>query len=1071
MLKTILNRPVAVVTVFIVIVAASVLMTLGIPLDLYPEIDMPIMAVTISYSGAAPEEVEEEVVRVVEGELSGLDGLDTMESTSSENFGLIVLTMNYGTDLDETMAEVRTRLDRVAPSLPVDAEDPVLQKFDPSSMPILSLVFSGDRGEKELQQIAENDVIPVLEALEGVAGVSLSGIRESIVRADVDQVSLESFGLTLTGISRSLSSQNLQLGAGSFEEDGTDILIRSSGRFEDLEELGRTVIMTVPSADGGPGTNILLSDIADISWGFADADTLVRIDGEPGISLQIQKGSEDNSVAVADGVKAALVAVNAGLPDGVEVSLLTDSTGNVRNNLSQVTSAALLGILFAVIVLMFFLRQWKSTLIAALSIPIALTITLAGLAVTGRTLNLVTLVGLSMGVGLIVDSSIVVIENIFRLRQKGAPMKVAAFRGAGEVMPAITASTLTTIAVFLPLLIYKNDLGFIGTFFGELSFIIIMALISSLVVAVILVPVLSSRFLTIHTREEKPIRSRFLRRIDGSLERGLEKLENGYARFLRGAVRRQGLTISLAVLVLLGSFMLLGGLEVSMMPPVPESSLTMEAEFPTGTAIGETEQVMRDIQDRVGRELENSDRIVMNAEKGAGSLEITFVEEAHADAEVKVAKGRLRHILEDYPALEFSFTGSDHAAAMRSSGVDVAITGSDWESMQLAAGEIAALMKSVEGIDEVDNGAVRGLPQVEIVFDRQGMYEQGLNAAAVAREVRALTAGTTATTFLEGGESYDVVLRLADGDRSSVSDLERLFVVNSTGDRVSLAQIARIERSSGPTTVTRENRVRTVHVVGTLADGAAPRSVTRDVRNLLDGGSLDIPGVSWHVGGEMDDFAETGSAMLMVFILAALLVVAVMVAQFESFKDPLIIFLAMPMMLIGIFAVFSLTGTTMSMIAFMGIILLVGIVVNNGIVLVDHARLLRRRGMGVVEAAVESGRSRLKPVLMTSLTTILAMTPMAFFPGEGGQMMQPMGLAVVGGLSTAMIGTLVMVPVFYTIAHRRERDDYRTRRQRKEGKAAAGSADPEGARAASAVTTAAIAVTGTVTRTVTEEAN
>ncbi len=1032
MLKTILNRPVAVVTIFSVIVAISVLMALGIPLDMYPSLDFPIQAISVPYPGAGPREVEEEVTRVIEGEMAGMEGLSSMTSTSSENMARIILNFEFGSDITSIQADIRSRLDRVKPKLPKETEDPILVKFDPSSFPVLSLSFNGDRSERDLTQIARDRVIPALESLEGVGSVSLVGVRDSIVRVDIDQNALESYGMSLSSISRILSAQNFQLGAGSFEELDKDILIRTSGRFESLEEIADTVILTIPGAFGESGTPILLKDMGSVSWDYTDSDSLVRINGDPGISLEVRKGSEANSVEVSDTVKARVAELNQELPAGVELALLTDSTSDVRDNLSQVGSAAVLGILFAVVILLIFLRQVKSTIIIGLSIPIALIITTAGLAVSGRTLNLVTLVGLAMGVGLIVDSSIVIIENIFRLRMKGAPMGVSARRGAGEMMAPITASTLTTIAVFLPLLIYKSDLGFIGNFFGELAFVIILSLLASLAVAAILVPVLSSHFLTIHTREERPIKRRFFRSIDNALEGFFLGMENSFARFLQFGMKHKALVILTSVSLFAGSMLLITKINVSMLPPISEDSVYMEAEFPTGTALSETERVMSDLNDRIIDEIQGYDRIVMTARKGEGSLEITFLDEENTSSLMLRVKEEMRGYLDDYPGVSFSFeNNSPGTHIMSSAGVDVTVFGSDWNSVQESADEIEALMKEVDGITEVSNDSEMGLPEAEIVFNRRALYEQGLNAAVVAAEIRALTAGTTATVYIENGESYDVVLRLAEADRSGIADLERLFVTSPSGERVSVAQIAEIRRSSGPTSISREEQMRMIHVIGSLADGASVQGVTEDVRDYLTENVTALPGSEWSVTGELADFQDMASTMLMVMLIALLLVVAVMVAQFESFKDPMVIAMAMPMMIIGIVVLFAITGTTISMISMMGIIMLLGIVVNNGIVLVDHARLMRRRGMGVEEACVESGRTRLRPVLMTTLTTILAMTPMAFFAGEGGAMMQPMGVAVVGGLSTSMIGTLVMVPTFYAIAHRKEKDDFLTRRERR----------------------------------------
>jgi len=1030
-LKTILNRPVAVVTVFSVIVAISILMVVGIPLDLYPSLEFPLMAITVPYPGAGPEEVEEEVTRVIEGEIAGMEGLTIFTSTSNENMAQIILEFEFGTDVAGIEADIRSRLDRVKPRLPALAEDPILVKFDPASFPILTLSFNGDRSERDLAQIARDRAIPALEAMEGVGSVNLVGIRESIVQVDIDQAALESYGLSLSTVSRILSAQNFQLGAGSFVESDKDILIRTSGRFQSLDEIGDTVITTIPGAFGESGTPIFLKDMGNVSWGYADSDNLVRINGEPGISLELRKGSDSNSVEVADAVKAKVAELNREMPAGVTLAMLTDSTSDVRDNLSQVSSAAGLGILFAVMVLLLFLRQVKSTLIAGLSIPIALVITMAGLAASGRTLNLITLVGLAMGVGLIVDSSIVIIENIFRLRMKGAPMGVSARRGAGEMMAPITASTLTTIAVFLPLLIYKKDLGFIGNFFGELAFVIILALLSALAVAAILVPVLSSHFLTIHTREERPIKRRFLRAVDNAFEGFFVGLENAFAGFLTVCMKHKIWVIFSLIALIAGSLLLSTKLDVSMMPPIPEHSVIMEVDFPIGTALRETERVMMSINERFGDNISENDTVVITASKSSGSMEITIGDDVSATAEIYRIKGVLRTYFDDYPGLTFRFISSAPGSdILKSSGVDVKITGSDLNAVQKSADEIEALMKEIGGITEVNNDTGRGLPEVEIIFNRRALYEQGLNAVSVAAEIRALTAGIIATVYIEEGESYDIVLRLAEADRSDVNALERLFVTNPAGERVSVAQIAEIRRRSGPLSIFREDQMRAVHVVGTLAEGASVKGVTAEVQNFLTENVTALPGAEWSVSGELDDFQETASTMVLVMVIATLLVIAVMVAQFESFKDPLVIVLAMPMMIIGLIALFIITETTISMVSMMGIIMLLGIVVNNGIVLVDHTRLMRRRGMGVEEACVESGRTRLRPVLMTTLTTILAMTPMAFFAGEGGQMMQPMGVAVVGGLSTSMIGTLVLVPTFYAIAHRREKDDFTTRRER-----------------------------------------
>ena len=857
----------------------------------------------------------------------------------------------------------------------------------------------------------------------GVATVDLSGGRDTIINVSLNQLSLEAYNLSASHISSILAIQNFQLGSGTLIEDKSEILIRTNAKFKSLEDIEDTVILMIPDIKGGVGTAVKLGDIATVSWGYSDAETTVLINNAPGIILKIRKSSGANSVDVAGTVERELPFINNNLPPGVELSILTNPTEIIISNLSSVGSAVGYGIFFAVLVLIVFLRQFRTTLIVGVSIPISLIVTTAVLSVTDRSINIVTVIGLAMGVGLIVDSSIVIIENIYKYRMKGAPLDVSARRGAGEMMNPIIASTLTTIAVFFPLIIYNRELGFLGVFFAELAFTIIIAIMSSLFVAAILVPVLSAHFLTIHTREERPVKSLVFRSIDNAFERFFTAMENGFGKFLERCIKHKFLTIVSILLIAGASLLLIPGLETKMMPDMPETSIRILAEFPVGTSQQETERIMLDLNNRILKERKDSEKIILIAGKGEGSLEITLNDDVNKYVEIPLIKESLREYFPDYPDVDFVFEITlEGSELLASSGVDVIITGTDWNAVTETSEEIENLMETVKELDEINNDSVQGLPQAEIILNRRALYEQNLNAQTVAVEIRTLTAGYAATEYSENGDSYDVVVRLEENDRSTEEDLRQLFIVNPLGERVSINQIADIRRTSGPVDIMRENQVRTIHVVGTLSKGVNMDDVTRKVTELLYEKVTPAAGVSWTVGGELDDFQESGQTMLLVMGIAALLVIAVMVAQFESLIDPIVIALALPMMFIGVIVIFAITGTTVSMISMMGIIMLLGIVVNNGIVLVDHTRLMRRRGMGLVEACAESGRTRLRPVLMTTLTTVLAMVPLAFFPGKGGELMQPMGIAVVGGLTSSTLGTLILVPTLYSLFHRKEKE-------------------------------------------------
>lgn len=1021
MIKTILSRPLAVVTVFSVIIIVSVLLSIDIPLNFYPEVDAPVLYVLVPYPGASPEEVEEEIVRPLEGELSGLEGMEMLKSVSSEGMARILMEFDLNADMDATLGEIRSRLGRITPFLPDDAMEPILNRFDPSSVPVIVLTLKGDRSERELMELAKNRAVPSLEGLKGVAAVELSGGRETIVKISLDQLSLESYNLPASRIAQVLSGQNYQLGSGSFTEERQEILIRTNARYSSLKEIEDTVVLLIPDYRGGTGIPVRLKDLAKVEWGYADREETVLIDNEVGIILNVRKSSGANSIDVAARVEEEMDKISASLPAGTELSVLLNPTVLVVANLASVGGAVGYGILFAVLVLIIFLRQFRTTLIVAISIPISLIMTAAVLAATNHTINIVTIIGLAMGVGLIVDSSIIIIENIYRYRMKGLPLKTSAVRGAGEMMTPIIASTLTTAAVFFPLIIYSNELGFLGRFFSELAFTIITAITSSLLVAAFLVPVLSAHFMTIHTREERPVKSPFLRKIDNAVEEGITALEGSFGRFLTRCLRNKKLTI-LAIALILGSSLFLSPLlEIKMMPELPETSIRIIADFPVGSSREHSRNVIRDLNNRIQREINGADRIIMKSAKAKGSLEITLEDHINKTVEIPLIAERMRSFFPDYPDVNFHFENTMEGSDMlSSSGVDVSVTGANWDAVLRRAEEIERLMRGVKGLEEVRNDSMRGLPQAEIVPNRQALYEQNLSAYMIATEVRILTAGYEATQFSRGGKSYDVVLRLQESDRSTEEDLERLFLVNPRGETVTLSQIAGIRRTTGPVDIIRENQVRTVHVKGKLTGKAKMDRVTREVTRLLEADLEPMEGVEWTVGGELDDFQESGRTMLLVMGIAALLVIAVMVAQFESFIDPIIIALALPMMFLGVLLIFFLTGTPLSMISLMGVIMLLGIVVNNGIVLVDQTKLLRKRGMALDEACVESGRTRLRPVLMTTLTTVLAMIPLAFFPGDGGELMQPMGVAVVGGLTSSTLGTLVLVPTLYALFHRGE---------------------------------------------------
>ncbi len=1032
--ETIVRRPVTMLVIFIVAAGVGLFTAGNIPIDLFPDVDFPVIAVITSYDGAGPREIEENVTRIVEGALANVSGIDTISSTSSEGTSQVILELYWDIDLDEATNEVRDQLEIIKNALPEDAEDPRIFKFDPSALPIMDVAIRGDRSPEELRSLAEDLVQSRLERLEGVGEAQIQGGRDEEIRVDLYQTRLAAFGITVNDVASMIGAQSTDSSGGTIEEGPRLLYVRTAGQFESVEDVANTVVAYAPRsnslASGSRGPRaVVLSEIADVYRGFEEEDQTVYVNGDPGVYLAIRKESGTNSVEVGDLVRKEIDAINAALPGDVALEIVDDDTTLVRSSLNQVTDSLLTGAVFAVLVLLFFLRNTRTTFIIAISIPLSLVITLLAMYFGDITLNLLTMSGLILGLGMIVDSSIVILENIYNHRLSGMSPKEAAENGTKEMITAITASALTTISVFLPILLFRRQLEFFGVFFGNIAFTVVVAIVASLAVAVLLVPVLASTYLPLRLPGQRFHHLRFLKPIDEGLGRFFERLEQGYARALDTVLNFKAATIAVALALLVISLSLFPRVGLIFSPPSAEDSIDVRLTLPQGTRLQTTEAVMLEMEEIIRENVDEIENLLLNVGSGGrfsaggtnrGTITVTFPTVGERTSNPRDVENVLRSQTDRFPGVEIRFSQNRGRGLSGGSPIDVAVESDDYDTAVDVAYDVQRLiLEEFPEITEPEVSADEALPELQLTIDRDRAYDFGLTVSQIAREIRANIDGTTAGFYRSGGDELAIRAALRPEDREDTPDLESIFLKASTGELIPVSNFASYTRGSGPVSIQRENEQRTVHVTADLAGGVDASEIQPALEAAIQN-SIPVPeGTSIRFTGEVSAIEETGTQFLIVLAVAVGLVFAVMASQFESFKAPFIIFFAIPMMAIGVLWLYFLLGEPLSMFSLVGLVMLAGIVVNNGIVLVDYTNLLRARGADLRQACIDAGRSRLRPVLMTTFTTVLGMVPLAFFPGEGASITQPVGMTIVGGLLSSTAVTLFLIPVLYSIIERK----------------------------------------------------
>ncbi|MCB2199100.1 efflux RND transporter permease subunit [bacterium] len=1015
------KRPILTTMVYLIVIVVGVVSFFRLSIDLMPEISFPTISVSTSYENVGPEEMEELVTRPIEEAIAAVQGVEEITSTSTEGNSSVRVSFTWGYDLEAAANDIRDRIDRVLGRLPEDIDRPMIRKFDLSQFPVAILGVASDLNPLDLRQIIDDQVKYRLERVNGVAAVDIWGglSREIHVNLDADKV--KALGLSTSGILSALRNENRNIPAGTYKTGNFEILVRTQGEYHNLDEIRSTVVAV---RNGAP---IHISDFATVEDSWQEITRLVRVDGEPSVRLSINKQSGANTVDVVDAVKEEMERINQDIPQ-IRMVPIRDTSVYIRNSINNVGRSTLVGGILAVLILFLFLRNVSSTAIIATAIPVSIIATFGLIYFGGFTLNLMTFGGLALGIGMLVDSSIVVLENIYRLRESGKSAVEAALLGTSEVGSAIIASTTTTLVVFLPVVFMR---GLSGIYFQQLAYVVAFSLLCSLIVALTLVPMLSSRFL--HYRSDKHSGSgKLFGRIYEASERSFRAVEGRYALLLRWALGHKRWIGAGTVALFVLSIFLIRFMGVDFMPASDEGEVRVDVEMAVGTRLEVMDRLTRDVERIISEQVPELESLLVSVGGGGwraagghtADMRLTLVPLAKRIRSSEEVANALRPVLSKLPGATIRVRPGQGFWLLRmmsgggGESVTLEVRGYNLETSRELAMKVDEAVKQVEGITDTRISREEGRPEQVIRIDRAKAADLGLSIARIGEALQTAIGGTYASNFREGGKEYRILVRLSEEDRQNLRNLLDLTVTNDRGQQIVLRNVVQTAQMEGPVRIERKDQERTVFVYANFT-GRDMGSVVTDVREKLRG--IPVPkDFAIIIGGDYEEQQEAFSELMLGLILAIVLVYMVMAGQFESFRHPLVVLFAVPMAVIGVVLTMILTDTSFSLNAYIGCIMLGGIIVNNAILLVDYTNLLRRRdGMPLYEAIELAGQRRLRPILMTTLTTILGLLPLSFGLGEGGETQAPLARVVIGGLTSSTLITLVLVPVVYALFERK----------------------------------------------------
>ena len=1021
------KRPVTIAVLFGLAMGIGATMLANLAVDLFPSTARPVLSILTRFPGSGPEDIERNVTMRIERALSTSRGMVNITSNSQFEVCFVNIEFAYGTDMDKAITDAQTLLNRLVNSLPDGVETPIVRRFDMAASPIMRLVVRGNYPPDQLRIFAEDEIQSGIERIEGVASAEVTGGTTQIVKVAVSLNRLAAFDLTLNDITSALRGQSVLSSGGNLRRGTREYQIMTQEELVDLAQIKRLVVKTVSISDTGTGQSnrsqaIRLEDVAEVTLGYNDNAARVHVNGQSGVFIQVTSESGSNQVQVADRVMEALPEINSHLPQGITLEILSDNTTMIRATLSQLYNNAIQGGLLAMLILFLFLRNLRGTLIIGLAIPISMLLTLMCMTIFGFTLNLLTVTGLIMGMGMTTDGAIVILENVYKYRERGAKPNIAAILGSREMMRPIVVSATTTLCVFIPLIIYKNDLKEMGQLFNDLIFTVVISLSASLLVAITLVPSLTGAIIKLNTRVQKPVKNPLLRAIDNKMEGFFKGIEKGYYKALGFCLSRRVLILVLAALMFTFSIMQFSGIGMNMFVRTRvDDTVNINVSMPQGTAIDVTERTLFEIEELIKREVQGIRSITLTARRSGtnqGSVQIVLPGLAEQIDTPNDIIRKLTPFTNQIPGARISFRAGRGMGS--TSPIEIAISSKEYNAIIESATEIQHII--MRYLPEIENPTINideGAPQLRIEIDRDRAASFGLSISTIASEVRAAIDGVTATTMSRGDRLINVIVQLQDSDRQGLPNLDAVFVLSRNGSRVPISNFANIAESRAPSSIRREKQERVIRITGDLAEGIAATDMQRRLEETVNQYYVPRQSVSIRYLGEAQEIQSYFKLYLLIIGTAIFLVFGVMASQFESFVDPFIIIFTIPMLFIGVIWMYKLTGEAMTMFSVVGIVALVGVVLNNGIVLVDYTNMLRARGLALREACMEAGRNRLRPILMTSLSTIFAMIPIAFFGGVGTETIRPIGKTFVGGLSVSTFITLFVIPVIYSLVNSR----------------------------------------------------
>ena len=1021
------DRPVATMMLFIAILAVGLFSLYGLPVDLFPEIEPPIISVVTQYYGASAKDVESNITKLLESSLSSVNKLDKITSISIDNTSAIQLQFDWGTNLDEAANDIRNTLELTKSQLPEEVETPIIFKFGTNFFPVLFISVTAEESYLGLNKLAEEKIADPIKRVPGVGTVITFGGPIRQIQVGIDPKRLEAYNIDIQRVAAALAGENITLPAGSIKMGLLEYNVRVPGEFADPRQIGDIVVAQQANR------LVHLRDVATVKDTLKERTIRTRMMGGHGLQMVVQKQSGANTVRVANDVRAKLSELQKKLPSDVKLNIVMDSSEFITNSVRNLANAVLLGGLFVILVVLIFLREWRNTIIISLTIPFSLIVAFIYLYVSGNSLNIISLSSLSIAVGLVVDDAIVILENITRHVESGARPREASIFGSSEVGLAVTAATFTIVAVFFPMVFLS---GISGVFFNQIGALVTITILTSLFASLTLIPMLTSKLLK---RPKERKRSALFGKLYDTSELWFVKLENFYHRILNVALHRRKLVIILAVIIFISSLGLKTFVGSEFMPEHDSNSLVVDVELQSGTRLEESMATAAKIERIIKNEIPEIEyysvragvndqgwsSIIFGQKEGSNIISVMnrLISKVKRNRSVFEIADILRERLTEFPDItRFSInTSGGGAVFMGVTGkqIEVDVVGFDLEETGRIANQVVNIMSDTPGAVDVAIATSEGRPELDIELDREKLSTLGLNTAIVAKVIRQSIYGTVATKYREGGDEYDIFVRYEPSYRKTITDLENIPIRTFSGQVVKVKDIGKVVETLSPPEIRRKNQERVI-TVGANVSGRPTGDVTDDIKSRLNKLYLP-PGVNIEYSGQVEQQSESFRDLTLFLILSLFLVFVIMAAQFESLLDPFVIMFSVPFAFVGVLWGLFLTGITLSVISFLAVIMLVGIVTKNAIVLVDYINILRARGLSLFEAIVRAGRNRLRPVLMTTITTILGMTPLVIGTGEGSEIWRPLGVTVISGLTISTLVTLVLVPVIYSIFETRFR--------------------------------------------------